>query len=86
MDELVIMVFQGLMVDLLIQTNPLYKDFVHTTAKGKRVIYVELVKAIYRCMKSGRLFWEHLSTILLGMGFKVNDYNMCVDNKTINRK
>jgi hypothetical protein len=35
-------------------------------------------------MKSGRLFWEHLSTTLLKLGFKVNDYDMCVANKNIN--
>ena len=37
MDDFVIMIFEGEMVEYLVQTNPTkYKDFVHTTKSGKK--------------------------------------------------
>ena len=39
---------------------------------------------MYGCIKSARLFWEHLSTYLAKLGFVQNKYDLCVANKTIN--
>ena len=38
---------------------------------------------MYGCLKSARLFWDHLSNYLSKMGFKQNDYDLCVANKTV---
>ena len=35
------------------------------------------------CLKSARLFWDHLSSHLSKIVFKQNDYDLCVANKTI---
>ena len=39
MDEKVIMMFDGEMVDYMIAVNPEYAKFVHTTKSGKRILY-----------------------------------------------
>ena len=49
------------MVDMLLAVNEKeYRAFVHITAKGERLLYLLLGKALYGCLKSTRLFWEHL--------------------------
>ena len=41
MDEKVIMMFDGEMVDYMIAFNPEYKKFVHMTNTGRRILYVQ---------------------------------------------
>jgi hypothetical protein len=50
---------------------------------GKDVIYVILTKAVYQ---AALLFWQNLSGKLKRWGFKINPYDFCVANKTINGK
>ena len=83
MDEFVLIVLHNEEIDSLIQANHKYKDYVKTLKHRKRVLYLELEKAMYGCLKSARLFWDHLSNHLSKMGFKQNDYDLCVANKTI---
>jgi hypothetical protein len=85
-DELVLVMFEGVMVDLLIKTDPIYGNFVHTTKQGKKLLYVKLTKAMYGCMKAARLFYENLSTYLIQIGFVINEYDMCTANKIIDGK
>jgi hypothetical protein len=54
-DELVLVMFEGVMVDLLIKIDPIYGNFVHTTKQGKKLLYVKLTKAMYGCMKAARI-------------------------------
>ena len=87
MDDIVHVVYENDMVDLMIKTDPSYKEYVYTTRTGKRLLYVELKKAMYGCMKAARLFWDNLSTYLTQeMGFTINPYDSCVANKMINDK
>ena len=83
MDEFVLIVLHNEEIDALIQANQKYKEYVKTLNNGKRVLYLELEKAMYGCLKSARLFWDHLSNYLSKMGFKQNDYDLCVANKTV---
>ena len=83
-DEDVTVVFEGLMVDLLIKTDPKYKKYVHVTESGKRVLYVILKKVMYGCLMAARLFYENLKSQLVSMGFEINRYSLCVANKKIN--
>ena len=48
------------------------------------MLYVKLRKALYGTLQAALLFWELLSNTLIEWGFKVNDYDQCVVNKTIN--
>ena len=86
MDELVHVRFEGKMVELLLEVDEeLYRPYV-TREKGKLVMYVELLKALYGTMKAARLFWEKLSAQLQEWGYTINDYDQCVATKMLNDK
>ena len=60
MDELVHTRFEGKMVDKLLEIDQdLYASYV-TEEKGKKVMYVELLKALYGTLQAAQLFWEKL--------------------------
>ena len=64
MKDKVYMVIRNEMVDILVKANPSkYTKYVHKTKKGGKIIYVLLGKALYGCLKSTRLFWEHLKGV-----------------------
>ena len=84
MDDIVHVVYENEMIDLLIKTDPTYKEYVYITKTGKRLLYVELKKAMYGCMKAARLFWDNLLTYLIkDLKFTLNPYDSCVANKMI---
>ena len=84
MDKLVIMLFEGKLVDYLLSVDPeKYGPFVHVGRDGKKRIYVELLKALYGCIRSALLWFNHLSGSLKQIGFTPNAYNPCVMNKVI---
>ena len=86
MDELVHVKLEGKMVDLLMKLEPkLYHKYV-LIEKGKLILYVELKKALYGTLRTALLFWQKLSKQLEDWGFKINPYDWCVANKTINGK
>jgi hypothetical protein len=47
---------------------------------------VILLKALYGTLQAALLFWENLSSQLKEWGFKLNAYDFCVANKTVNHK
>ena len=63
----------------------LYEPFVVPEGKEK-VLYLELLEALYGTLCTARLFWEKLSGKLQEWGFEVNPYDSCVVNKMINGK
>ena len=70
MDELVHVWFKGEMVDKLLEIDhDLYTSYV-TMKKGEKVIYVELLKALYGTLRATWLFWEKLQAKL------VNDWGL----------
>ncbi|GKY97397.1 hypothetical protein MPSEU_000698200 [Mayamaea pseudoterrestris] len=86
MDELVHVRFTGKMVELLLEIDrEMYEPCV-TMENGEKVIYVELLMALYGTLRAARLFWEKLSAKLLEWGFEKNPYNPCVCNKIVNGK
>ena len=86
MDELVHVRFTGTMVDLLLEIDAeMYGPYV-VYEGNEKVMYVELLKALYGTMRAARLFWEKLSAKLLEQGFVPNPYDSCVVNKMINGK
>ena len=62
-----------------------YQQFI-CTENGKDVIYVKLKKALYGTLQGAIQFWKDLSSYLLSLGFKINPYDECVANKTVNGK
>ena len=72
-DKVVHMKFKGEFVDILSEVNPEYENFV-TYEKGKNVLCVLILKAIYGMIESALLWYDLLSTTLLDLGFKLNPY------------
>ena len=75
---------QGKMAEIFINLDPEYYAPFKCTENGKVTIYMLLNKALYGTLRAAILFWENLTDTLTAMGFKVNDYDVCVANKIIN--
>ncbi|KAI2500335.1 Reverse transcriptase (RNA-dependent DNA polymerase) [Fragilaria crotonensis] len=83
MEDTVHMKLEGKMAELLVKCDPkLYREYVQME-NGKEVLYVQLTKALYGTLKAALLFWKRLSKQLIQWGFKLNPYDSCVANKTI---
>jgi hypothetical protein len=39
-DEVMLVMFEAIMVDLLIKTDPIYEQYVHVIRNGKKLLYV----------------------------------------------
>jgi Reverse transcriptase (RNA-dependent DNA polymerase). len=72
-------------LDLFCQLRPDYKEYIVQEGKS-RVLYVQLNKALYGCVKSALLWYNLFTETLEDMGFTVNPYDMCVANAEINGK
>jgi hypothetical protein len=86
MDDLVHLRLTGRIVDILLEVDKTaYAPYV--TYEGKeKVLYVELLKALYGTLKAARLFWLLLSGKLQEWGFTINGYDACVANKVVDGK
>ena len=84
MDELIHVRFHGEMVDKLLKIDhELYSSYV-TEEQGEKVMYVELLKALYGTLRAARLFWGKLQAKLVkDWSFVLNRYDSCVVNKMV---
>ena len=83
MDPGVYMRIDGAMADMLMEIDhDMYQPHM-VVEKGKLVMNVELLKALYGTLRAARLFWETLSGKLQEWGFTLNPYDSCVANKII---
>ena len=75
------------MVDKLLEIDQdLYASYV-TAEKGKKEMYVELLKVLYGTLQAARLFWEKLQAKLVNdWGFTPNQYDSCMVNKMVDGK
>jgi Reverse transcriptase (RNA-dependent DNA polymerase) len=85
MDTFTLMKLQGEAVDIMVQVDPTYKQFINME-NGKKILYLQLKKALYGCVKSALLWYELFTSTLQDMGFELNPYDACVANKMINGK
>ena len=78
---------EGSLVNYLVEANPKrYKRYV-AYEYGKKVIYLKLRKALYGCVESVLLWYKRFTDKLINqMGFSLNPYYTCVDNKMVNVK
>jgi hypothetical protein len=75
MDETVHVKLEGTMAELFARLDPqLYRKYVRSE-RGKPVLYVELLKALYGTIRAALLFWRMLSARLVEMGFEINPYD-----------
>ena len=82
-EERVFMTFEKEFVDIMCEVNPEYKEHVRIK-NGKKVLYVQVLKAIYGMIESALGWYELFTGTLCGMGFTLNPYDRCVANKMIN--
>ena len=81
----IIMKIRGAMVDMLIEIDPNYKNYV-VYENGRRILYVHILRAIYGMLMSGLLFYKKFRASIEAIGYEVNPYDPCVANKQINGK
>ena len=55
----VMMKITGSLVDMMIKIDPTYRDYV-VMENGKRVIYVQVLRAIYGMLEAGMLWYKKL--------------------------
>jgi hypothetical protein len=87
LDEDITMVLKGRLAELMVQVAPnLYRKYISVNRKGKAILYMKMQKAMYGLLRSALLFYRKLVEDLESNGFKLNPYDPCVANKTVNGK
>ena len=85
-EERVIMKIAGVLVDLMVQMAPeVYGPYV-VFENGKRVIYTQVLRAIYGMLVASLLWYKAFRGELEQKGYVFNNYDPCVCNKTIQGK
>ena len=84
-NERVLMKLKGNFVDIMCKVNPEHlKNVVYEN--GKKVLYMQILQAIYGCIESALRWYELYAQTLEKEGFVINPYDRCVANKSINGK
>ena len=87
LDEDITMVLKGRLAELMVQVAPnLYRKYISMDRKGMAILYMKMQKAMYGLLRSALLFYRKLVEDLVINGFKLNPYDSCVANKTVNGK
>ena len=84
-NERVLMKLTSDFVDIMCKVIPEHTKNV-TTENGKKVLYLEILRALCGCIESALRWHELYSETLSKEGFVINQYDKCVANKTINGK
>ena len=80
-EDRIIMKITGVLVDYLIEIAPeVYGPYV-VYQNGKKVLYVQVLKALYGMLVASLLWYKKFRSDLEGIGFKFNPYDPCVANR-----
>ena len=79
------MKLRGQFVDIMCEVNEEYKQYV-VYENGQKVLYLQVLQAIYGCIESALLWYNLFATTLQGMGYVINPYDKCVANRYIGEK
>ena len=78
--ERVMMKITGVLVDMLVQLSPeVYGPYV-VFENGQKVIYVQVLRAIYGMLQAALLWYKEFRKDLEAQGFKFNPYDPFVAN------
>jgi hypothetical protein len=81
-DERLMMKFTGVLVIMLVELNPkLYGSYV-VYEKNRKVLYVQVMRAIYGMLEAVILWYKKFCGELEQKGFKLNPYDPCVASRT----
>ena len=76
----VIMKITGSLIDILVKMAPSeYGPYV-VMENGKRVLYLQVLKALYGMLIAALLWYKMFKKDLEGIGFEFNPYDPCVCN------
>ena len=85
-EQHIIMMITGKLAEIMVAIAPnIYRPYIRMK-NGKKVLYVELQKALYGLLQAALLFYNRLSQDLVNDGFVINPYDPCVANKMVNGK
>ena len=79
MKKTVLMHIDKVHAEILTRIDPIFGK--HRRTDGS--IIVKLRKALYGCVESANLWYEHLSNTLISNGFVVNPYDECIFNRSM---
>ena len=80
-EERVMMKITGVLVDMLVQLDPkLYGPYV-VFENGRKVLYVQVLRAIYGMLTASLLWYLKFRKDLEGIGFEFNPYDPCIANR-----
>ena len=68
-----------MMSAILINIDPTYKQYIESSGS----MIVQLDKALYGCVEASALWYKDLRDKLIGNGFRQNQYDLCVYNKSL---
>ena len=84
--ERVVMKITGVLVDILVKLAPeVYAAYV-VYENGKKVLYVEVLQALYGMLVAAILWYKEFKKTLESIGFKFNPYDPCVANRIVKKK
>ena len=84
--ERIIVKITGVLVNILLQMAPnTYGPYVVFDAKGHKVLYVQVIKALYSMLIAALLWYKLFRKVLESIGFTFNLYNQCVANHMIEK-
>ena len=82
-EHCVIMKITGVLVDLLVKLAPdIYSSYV-VFENGRKVLYVEVLRALYGMLVAALLWYKTLKRDLEEIGFVFNPYDPCVCNRNV---
>ena len=77
--------FEVIMVNMLCEINPSYRNKVMRTKDKKRIfLFGALVKAVYGTLLGAIIFYKKLSSHLIRHGFEMNEYDQCTFSEIVN--
>eukprot|EP00957_Ditylum_brightwellii_P176255 13420589-Ditylum_brightwellii.AAC.1 len=83
--EKVIMKIRAVLVDILINLcSGVYEEHI-VTERGKKVLYVKMLKALYGMLVSSLLWYKKFCKDLKSIEFKVDPYDVCIANRIVKR-
>ena len=85
-DKMILMVLRGPFVDMMCQVNLEFKKYICYDNKGRKMLYMQVLRSIYGCIEAAMLWYELYASTLKGLGFIINPYDRCVANAIIEGK
>ncbi len=79
-EDIVYLKVSKLVTDIMIELYPSLKEF----ADNKGNIYFRLRKALYGLKQSPKLWYDHLTTKIKDLGYRMNSEDQCVFSKVVN--